>query len=83
MMKKVGVEGINEGWSGGLLSRRGGGGIKFGLRISTGKKILDICRFSSLSTGFFVLCWTGKRYISRLWCIRLGYLWDENGDYLS
>ena len=46
MMKKIGVEGINEGWSGGLLSLRGGGGIKFGLRFTQGRKILDFCCFS-------------------------------------
>ena len=32
---------------------------------------------------FFILCCSEKRYISRLWYVCLGYLWDENRDYLS
>ena len=39
--------------------------------------------FSPIVKGLFVSCWAEKKYISRLWYVRLGYLWDENGDYLS
>ena len=63
MMKKVGVEGINEGWSGGLLSLRGGGGIKFGLRFTKGRKILDFCCFSSFFRRIFRFMLDGKKGI--------------------
>ena len=45
MMKKVGVEGINEGWSGGLLSLRGGRRYKIWLKIYQGKENLRLVSF--------------------------------------
>ena len=45
MMKKIGVEGINEGWSGGLLSLRGGRRYKIWLKIYQGKENLRLLSF--------------------------------------
>ena len=64
----------------GGIWQMGGRSLKFGLRFTKGRKIFNFC---ILFEDFSFYVGLKKTYISRLWCVRLGYLWDENGYYLS